>query len=265
MSDRLRLYDLPATLHQGQLDAHQGSIWTALPGIILSVDLKAMTCQVQPAIQAIERDPQGNKTDVSLPPLVDVPIVFPHGGPYAQTFPVAKDDECLVVFASRCIDNWWQSGGVQPQFEQRQHDLSDGIAIIGPWSQQTKLQNVADKTSQWRNKNGDIYAEVDDGNQKIRLIVKGITVEVDAQNSVVNVTGSDKAVVNVNKECDVTAGNQVLITSPLVKISGELRVTGNITAGDGNQNVTVLGHEHPQLPDSHGDVQQPTQPPRPGS
>ena len=66
-------------------------------------------------------------------------MVFPGGGGWSITFPVSKGDEALVVFASRCIDDWWQSGGVGIQPDLRMHDLSDGFAIIGPRSQPRKL------------------------------------------------------------------------------------------------------------------------------
>ena len=46
-----------------------------------------------------------------------------------MTFPIKTGDECLVVFACRAIDVWWQSGGVQPPAETRMHDLSDGFVI----------------------------------------------------------------------------------------------------------------------------------------
>ena len=39
------------------------------------------------------------------------------------------------MFASRCIDAWWQSGGYNNKpLEFRMHDLSDGFAIPGPRS-----------------------------------------------------------------------------------------------------------------------------------
>lgn len=244
MSDYPRLHDLPQTIPPAQLEAHQASIWTALPGIVHQVDLSKLTCQVQPAIQAVETKPDGSRNNASLPLLLDVPLVFMHGGKYAHTFPVAQDDEVLVVFASRCIDNWWQSGGVQPQFEQRQHDLSDGIAIAGPWSQQTKLANVSTATSQWRNTDGDIYLEIDNDNQKVNLIVKGITVAIDAGNNAVSVSGSDTATVNVNQECDVTAGSLIKLTAPTVEVSGNLAVTGSIQWNTGGTATDAASHTH---------------------
>ncbi|CRL45415.1 hypothetical protein SGGMMB4_03116 [Sodalis glossinidius str. 'morsitans'] len=85
----------------------------ALPGIIQSFDAEAITCTVQPAIKGVISDAQGRAQSVALPLLVDVPVIFPRGGGVTLTFPVAVGDECLVVFADRCIDFWWQNGGVQ--------------------------------------------------------------------------------------------------------------------------------------------------------
>ncbi len=114
------------------LDGRQVGMWTALPGIIESVDFETMTCVVQPTIQAVVVDENGNESPEDLPTLHDVPIVFPKGGGFLVTMPLAVGDEVLVVFSSRCIDAWFQSGGVQQAMEARMHDLSDGFAIPGP-------------------------------------------------------------------------------------------------------------------------------------
>lgn len=75
---------------------------------------------------------------MEIPLLVDVPVVMPRAGGYSLVFVPKVGDECLVVFADMCIDAWWQSGGVQPQADKRRHDLSDGFAIMGCWSQVNK-------------------------------------------------------------------------------------------------------------------------------
>ncbi len=110
------------------LDGFQAGVWTALPGIIESYDAAKMTVSVQPAIERVSTI-DGTRTRMTL--LQDVPVVFPGGGGYMLTFPVAQGDECLVVFASRAIDSWWQSGGVQPPVSTRFHSLSDGFALVG--------------------------------------------------------------------------------------------------------------------------------------
>jgi len=236
MSDYLERIDQLRPAIQRALDGHQNGLWTALPGIVNKVDLKAMTCEVQPAIQGVAYQTDGSVKHETMPMCVDVPIVFMHGGKYAHTDPVAEGDECLLVFASRCIDNWWQDGGVQPQFERRQHDLSDGLAIVGPYSQKKKLENVSTTTSQWRTTDGTIYQEVDNDNQKIKIVVKGLTVEIDAQNKVINVNGPDHISINANSAIDVTA--------PTITVHGNLDVTGQLRWNTGGTATNAATHRH---------------------
>src|SRR5206468_11453284 len=106
----------------------RASMWTALPGYFVSFntdDPGNITAVVQPGAKGVVRDPAGNAAAVDLPVLPDVPVVFPSGGGCTLTFPLQPGDECLAVFASRCIDGWWQSGGSQLPVEPRMHDLAD--------------------------------------------------------------------------------------------------------------------------------------------
>lgn len=115
-------------------------IRVAIPGIIDSWDEDTQTVKVRPAIREI-LSKGGKETETEIPLLVDVPVVFPCGGGpegYVLAITPAKGDECLVVFGDMCIDMWWQSGGVQNQADKRRHDLSDGFAIMGVWSQPNK-------------------------------------------------------------------------------------------------------------------------------
>lgn len=152
----------------GAFDGLQSRLWTALPGLVESVDLGKQTLVVQPAIQAQIMNPNNTWTWVTLPLLLDVPIVFPTGGGFTLTFPVVVGDECLVIFSSRCIDAWWQSGGIQVQAELRMHDLSDGFAIVGPRSQPRKLANVSANSTQLRNEDDSIYVEVSAAGIKLK-------------------------------------------------------------------------------------------------
>ena len=126
----------------------------ALPGIIQSFDLGAVTAVVQPAIRYIERDNDGNKVTQDYPLLVDVPVVFPRGGGCTLTFPVKEGDECLVIFADRCIDFWWQSGGIQEPVDGRLH-LSDAFCIVGPQSQAKKIGGISTSAVELRSDDGE--------------------------------------------------------------------------------------------------------------
>jgi len=155
--DRGQLYSDPEESLRAALDGRQATMWTALPGIVKSVDLAKMTCSVQPALQGTVEDENGAITSVNLPLLVDVPIQFPSGGTFVMTFPIAVEDEVLVVFSSRCIDAWWQSGGVQRTMEARMHDLSDGFAIPGVFSQPNVVSSISATEAQIRLKDGTAY------------------------------------------------------------------------------------------------------------
>ena len=172
MNRNERLDDVEQSLRLAQENA-QAHIWTALSGLVQDIDLARQTCSVQPAIRGTITDKEGAEQAVDMPMLVDVPLVFPRAGGYALTFPVRQGDECLVVFASRCIDAWWQSGGVQKAAEWRMHDLSDGFAILAPTSQPKRLQSVSDSAVELRTENGEHFIRLEaDGTITIKGSVK---------------------------------------------------------------------------------------------
>jgi hypothetical protein len=151
------------------LSGWQSKIQTAVPGIIQSFNADDMTCTVQPAINGQVRDETGALTGVDLPMLVDCPVQFPAGGGCTLTFPVKKGDECLVVFSSRCIDSWWQSGGVQSQADLRMHDMSDGFALLGVRSQPRVIGNISSTAAQLRTDDGAAFVEVDSSTHAINI------------------------------------------------------------------------------------------------
>ena len=147
--------------------------WTAMPAIIGDFDPVAMTCTAQPAIRARITTPEGREQNATLPLLVDCPVYFPSGGNCTLTFPVKPGDECLVVFASRCIDAWWQSGKVQNQAEVRMHDLSDGFVYVGVRSQPRVLPAVSTRATQLRSDDGSTFLELDPDSRKVRIVAPG--------------------------------------------------------------------------------------------
>lgn len=158
--DRNQLLNDQETAIRYAMSALQSNLWTSFPAIVQSVDLTAMTLTAQPVIQGIVNtsDDSTSYTNISL--LTDVPIVFPSGGGFALTFPIAVNDEVLIVVASRCIDSWWQNGGIGIPMETRMHDLSDGFAIVGPYSQPNVLSSVSPSNVQLRNKAGTVIFEI---------------------------------------------------------------------------------------------------------
>ena len=127
------------------------NLWTALPCEVVEYNSEAITVNVQPLIKIPVHLPDGEIETVELPMLLDVPVMFPCAGGFTITHPIKKGDECLVNFADRNIDLWWQSGGIQNPFDNRKHDLSDGFAFFRPQSQAKKINGISTTDLEIRN------------------------------------------------------------------------------------------------------------------
>lgn len=142
------------------MDGLRANLWTAMPAIITRVDREKNTVNAQVSI----RDWAYNKLRftgfVEIPELIDLPVVFPRGGGLVLTFPIAPGDETLVVFANRCIDAWWQSGGVQNPIEFRPNELSDGFALMGVFSVPNVPGGISSNSAQLRTTAGTTFVEV---------------------------------------------------------------------------------------------------------
>ena len=147
------------SLQDSLLAAFQGlqsGLWTALPGIVTNVSRlgSEQTVDVQPSVLMQLMGTDETWFDVSPPVCIHCPAQFPSGGGVTLTFPVAVGDECLLVFASRCIDGWWQQGGVAKQAEYRMHDLSDGFALLGFRSKPHVLSALSTTEAELRSDDG---------------------------------------------------------------------------------------------------------------
>ena len=155
-------------------DNLRSNMRVAIPGIIQSFDATTQTVTVQPTIREKMLMPDFTEEWVDLPLLVDVPIVIPRAGNFLLTLPVTAGDECLVIFGDMCIDAWYSNGGIQNQIEKRRHDLSDGFAVLGCWSQPNTVPNYSTTTAQLRTEDGTAYIEVKAG--QINLVAASVKI-----------------------------------------------------------------------------------------
>ncbi len=171
MDQRERL-DSPDEALNAVLDGRQAQIWTTMPGIVEAVNGNG-TLNVQPAIKCQVRAPDGSTVWTVLPLLLDCPIVYQRGGGCTFTLPVAQNDECVVSFSCRCIDAWWSAGGIQVQSEFRMHDLSDGFAFVGPFSQATLIGGISTTSAQLRSNDGSTFIDLNPTTQKVTITAPG--------------------------------------------------------------------------------------------
>lgn len=168
--DRRERLDDPVIAQIAAMQQMQAGLWTALPGWIRAYDPTAATVSVEPAIQAqIESPVTRDFVWINLPLLVDVPVVFPAAGGFTITFPIQLGDECLVVFASRCIDTWWSTSSKGPQSDLRLHDLSDGFALIGPRSRPKVIGSISTSKFQIRSDDGAVHISIEQSSQNVEI------------------------------------------------------------------------------------------------
>ncbi len=251
-----QLATLASNIKQG-VENRLKDLHTSMPGIVESFNAATQTASIQPAIKRVFKTGDGEielLTATELPILINVPVQFPRGGGFSLTFPVAKGDECLLVFCERAIADWYTFGGVKAPTARRFHSLSDATAFVG-LSSFVKRQLSYDDTN--------VQLKKDTGTVAITLLANG-TIEVDA-NTKVTVTAPSIALVGntaVTGTLDVSGvvtaptGNITTVTSTTVS-SGTVAASANLTVAG----KEMGGHEHDQDDDSNGDSQARTEGP----
>lgn len=229
-----RVEDFYQAIRYG-LDGLRSEIQTSMPAIIQSFDHVKRTCTAQPTIRYQMTNFDNTKKWVTLPIIVDIPVIFPSGGGFTLTFPIKQGDECLLIFASRCIDAWWYSGGIQNQDDIRFHDYSDGFALVGVSSLPHVIPNISASNVQLRNDAGTSFVEITPVGH----------INVESANEI-NLTAP---------KITLNATNKIVLNTPLVEVAGNLSSTGTLSvgtatfAGEGTFNGHTVGqhtHSDPQ-------------------
>lgn len=206
---------LPGVIRQG-ITNYMKDVHTALPGKIISFDSITQTAEVQLLLRRIFK---GNKA-LDLPKLINVIVWLPRAGGFSITFPIKEEDECLVLFSERSLDNWFKQSNVQTPTDFRMHSLSDAICLVGMSSEPKVIQEYDVENFQIRNEEKD---------QTITLL----------PNKDINVTTGTVIVnmLNESETINLTAPQKINISTPLaefttdVNIGGNLEVIGETTLG----------------------------------
>lgn len=232
-----RVLDPEETL-RGAIEAVLSRAWTALPCVVQAVTNSGNTLEVQPAINGSVRQRDGTFKPIQMPKLVDVPILWQGGGGATWTFPIAKGDECLTIFSSRCIDNWWKNGfkvptGIlgadgkpmnpannPPEF--RMLNLSDGFAFVGVRSLPRALASFNTTTARLRTDDNSCYLDFDPVNKKLTAVFPGG--------------------ITLNNVTIDSSGN---VVSPGTIQGTTVTGTTQVVAGSGGSAIHLTTHTHP--------------------
>jgi hypothetical protein len=237
--DRRERYESLQIAVQAAMTGERADLWSAMPGIIESFNPATMTCEVQVSIQVQFTSPEdGSVSWLTIPLCVDCPVIFPSGGGCTLTFPIAQGDECLLIFASRCIDSWWQQGGVQQQSVLRMHDLSDGFVLPGPRSQPRVIPSIFMSGAELRTDDGTSFFRVNSANHNVVMQTSANAYIVTTG----DLTGTIGGAANITASGDInlTSSTKIKLVAPLVQVdattftvNANSALNGSITQGAG--------------------------------
>ncbi len=117
------------------------------------------TADIKPLLKDTTNGQDGVEIVESIGILTAVPCQFPGGGGYAETWPVAVGDLCMLVFSDRSLDRWFASGGEVDPVVLDRHSLTDAVAILGVRDQQSALTEFDTSRAVWGNKGPRIAAD----------------------------------------------------------------------------------------------------------
>lgn len=114
------------------LDRRLAGLRTSIPARVLSYDEAACTVDVQPVVDEVFVNEEGERVIEAAPVLAGVPLMLYGSGGVRISIPVSVGDFVLVMFSHADIDAWLSLGGTsQPPGTDRRHHLSDAVALPG--------------------------------------------------------------------------------------------------------------------------------------
>jgi hypothetical protein len=120
-----------ARIMGASLDARLAELEVCRPGRVESYSALTGRATVKPLILKPYRDEEGERQVADLPPITDVPVVFPGSGGARIKFPISVGDTVLLLFSSASLDRWLATGRNEDPVDERMHTLTDAIAIPG--------------------------------------------------------------------------------------------------------------------------------------
>ncbi|MCP3921256.1 MAG: hypothetical protein GY714_01595 [Desulfobacterales bacterium] len=210
------------------IELEQAELFTAIPATVVDVSLleSENTISVQPALN--------NPDGTTLPILQDIPVIWPSGGGSIITFPVAVDDDVLIVFSMRSIVEFQLSeeGTVDP-YDSRLHNISDGYCLVGVFRDNNHPSpNPTDLEIKYK---GSEITIKENGDVEVTTENATLTLETTGDISLVNANASIEALNTGAIDITNASGNITMAVSGDVDINGATidAATGNVVTASG--------------------------------
>lgn len=127
--------------------AWQKRIRVAIPARVRSFDASDQTVEVELMTSDVARQVDGTRREQPLPVIPDVPVVFPRGGQFFLSFPLAAGDTGQLVICDRAIGKWRSTGNGGDPGDLRMHSLGAGSVFYPGLSPDSRALANFDTTS----------------------------------------------------------------------------------------------------------------------
>lgn len=134
VEDEQTAFVTPPSLAAVIVEAIEAALYdlhTGLPARVIAFDVSTQSIVAQIVHKRVFIDIDGTLQVVDLPPITNVPVIFPGGGGWEMNWPLAPGDLVYLNFAERSLDEFLDGDGslnIEP-FHRRRHDLSDAVAM----------------------------------------------------------------------------------------------------------------------------------------
>ncbi len=92
------------------MEQHMTTVYTAMPGKVVSYDVHKRAASVQPLVWMAHEAEDGTRAVERLPVIPNVPVVFPGGRRYGIMFPIQVNDVVMLDVLPTCS---WTGGKIR--------------------------------------------------------------------------------------------------------------------------------------------------------
>lgn len=214
-------------------------VYTSIPARVINVSSfsSQQTVDIQPQIIDTFKDDR----NIELPPILDVPVVFPSAGGGILSFPIKTGDIILAVFSMKSIDEWMNGRGSDKTFtpsDKRSYNINDAIAIPGLHTKNTNLSPSS---------------------TDVELKFSDSSISIDPQGNISIVSNNDVDITTTGNLTATVNGGQADVTASTINLNGNVNISGNLdVTGSTSLSSTVTSngvnisdtHIHPATPPS---------------
>lgn len=93
------------------------------------VAIRGNNVDLQPLIRAKVKDVLNNITDVTMPVLLDIPVLTLQAGGFSVRMPISVGDQGLALVNQRDIRNWKKNRILSSQISTRKFDINDSFFL----------------------------------------------------------------------------------------------------------------------------------------